>query len=105
MLYQWARENSGSFFFQEIDTSKESYFVQRDFDVDSSQYIREYTIESLPEFMKELDILWGTDEIMCQIKKTVGVAALKNKPQNREELKEEPPIGLKNKLSMFIYNF
>lgn len=106
MLYQWAKANSGVFCFQEINKSKESYFEQRNFDVDSAQYIREYVIESLPEFMKELDALWGSDEIMCQVKKIIGVAALKNKPQNCEESsKDEHKMELKDKLPMYIYNF
>lgn len=108
MLYQWAKANSGDFCFQEIDRSKESYFMQRNFDVDSGQYIREYAIETLPEFMKELDTLWRTDEIMCQVKKIIGVAALKNKPVKLEKQEEsglEYKTELKDKLSVFIYNF
>ena len=108
MLYQWAKANSGGFCFQEIDRSKESYFEQRNFDVNSDQYIREYAIESLPELMKELDTLWGTDEIMYQVKRIVGVAALKNKPnrlEKQEETRLENKMELKDKLSAFIYNF
>lgn len=105
MLYQWAKVNDKSFCFQEIDKSKESYYGKRNYGEESGQYIREYAIESLPDIMKELDILWSTDEIMCQVKKIVGVAVLKNKPLNQEELKEKHKKDLNDKLPVFIYNF
>lgn len=108
MLYQWAKTNSKSYHFQEIDESKESYFKQRENHADDLRYIREYEIESLPELMKELDTLWGTDEIMCQMKKAVAVAALKNKPVKlniREETKVKCKIEEKDKMPVFIYNF
>lgn len=108
MLYQWAASNSTSYRFQEIDKTKESYFMQRTGDADSNQYIREYAVESLPELMKEIDALWGADEVMCQIKKAIGVAALKNKPVrlgSGEETRAENKTESKDKLPAFIYNF
>lgn len=108
MLYQWAVSNSTSYCFQEIDKTKDSYYMQRMNDSDSSQYIREYAVESLPELMKEIDTLWGADEVMCQIKKAIGVAALKNKPNKpviREETSTEHKTESMDKLPVFIYNF
>lgn len=108
MLYQWAKSNSGNYCFQEIDRTKGSYFEQRDHDTYSSQYIREYAVESLPELTKELDILWADNETMCQIKKVVAVAALKNKPVQQEvrsETKTENKAETKDKMPAFIYNF
>lgn len=108
MLYQWAALNSASYSFQEIDKPRDSYFMQRLKDADYSQYIREYTVESLPELMKEIDTLWGADEVMCQIKKAIGVAALKNKPikpEVRIETETEHKTESKDKLPVFIYNF
>lgn len=108
MLYQWAKSNSESECFQEIDKTRESYFEQRKSVSDSSQYIREYEIETLPDLMKEIDTLWGADEVMCQIKKAIGVAALKNKPikpDSQGETKAANKTKSKDKLPVFIYNF
>lgn len=108
MLYQWAVSNSADYCFREIDRTEGSYFVQRTDDADADRYIREYAVESLPELMNEIDALWGTDEVMCQIKKAIGVAALKNKPgkaDSREETKTDSGIRPQEKLPAFIYNF
>lgn len=108
MLYQWAKSNNSSYCFQEIDKTKGSYFEQRTGSADSERYIREYAIESLPELTKELDALWGTDEIMCHVKKAIGVAALKNKPikpDSKEEAKVDSKTKTQEKLPVFIYNF
>lgn len=108
MLYQWAQSNNKSYCFQEIDNTKESYFEQRMGSADSERYIREYTMESLPELTKELDALWGADDIMCHVKKAIGVAALKNKPvksDSRETAKVDIKAKTQEKLPVFIYNF
>lgn len=107
MLYQWAVSNSISYSFQVIEKTRDSYYMQRMSGTDPSQYIREYGVESLPELMKEIDTLWGADEVMCQIKKAIGVAALKNKPNKeiQEETSTEHKTESKDKLPVFIYNF
>lgn len=108
MLYQWAESNGSDNSFQKIDKAAESYFDKRTDVANDDRYIREYSIESLPELMKEIDTLWGTDEVMGQIKKAVGVAALKNKPvkpDSGEKTKAENKPESKDKLPAFIYNF
>ncbi len=106
MLYEWGVKNAGSYDFQKIDKTKDSYFIKRK--GNEEQYIREYAVETLPEIMKELDRMWGDDEIMDQIKKVIGVASLKNKP-DKILVKEENMIDgkkeVKSKLPEFIYNF
>lgn len=97
MLHEWGIKNKGNYDFQKMDKCKDSYFIKRE--GNEELYIREYTVETLSEMMKELDVMWCTDEIMDQIKKAVGVAALKNKP-DKIPAREE-----KNKLPEFIYNF
>lgn len=108
MLYQWAVSNSLSFCFQRIDKERESYFLRRTEGDGPHQHIKEYSVESLPELMKEIDKLWGADEIMSQIKKAIGVAALKNKPvllDNLETARIDNKTVSKDKLPVFIYNF
>lgn len=105
MLYEWSVKNIGSYDFQKTDKNRESYFKKRE--GNDGQYIREYAVQTLPEIMEELDVMWGADEIMGQIKKTVGVASLKNKP-DKILVKEDMAGGkkeVKNKLPEYIYNF
>lgn len=106
LLYEWGIKNTEGYDFQKMDKTGDSYFIKRR--GNEEQYIREYAVETLPEIVKELDAMWGADEIMGQIKKVIGVAALKNKPdrvlveeQNARDGKKE----IKNKLPEFIYNF
>ena len=106
MLYEWGVKNTGSYDFQKIDQSRDSYFIKRT--GNEEQYIREYAVETLPEIAKELDAMWGMNEIAGQIKKAIEVASLKNKPDKISD-KEKTAAGgskeEKNKLPEFIYNF
>lgn len=107
MLYEWAKTNGIGYHFQDIDPNRKSYFIQRGAEDGSNSYIRKYGFETLPEFIKELNILWKNENVAESIKKAVGVAAIKNKPVKvKQETawtndKEEP----QDKLPVFIYNF
>lgn len=103
MLYEFGVENCQRYHFEEIDKKKESYFIKREED----SYIREYAVETLPELMKELNTLWGDDEMMGRIKKVIGVAAMKNKPVKKAQEKTggEKQEDKEEKLPAFIYNF
>lgn len=107
MLYEWAKTNGIDYHFQDIALNRKSYFIQRGTENVSNSYIREYGFETLPEFMKELNVLWKSEKVTEPIKKAVGVAAIKNKPvkviQQAVDVtnKEEP----QDKLPVFIYNF
>lgn len=111
MLYEWGIQNHSEDLFPTIDKEKESYFIKRKNNKDP--YIREYDFETLPELASGLDILWENDKVMEQIKKMIGIAALKNKPSKvrSEEIKEDnrKEINSKqeaeDKLPVFIYNF
>ena len=102
-LYEFGVENCKRYHFQEIDKTKESYFIQRE----EESYIREYKFETLPELMNELSTLWNGDEMMEQIKKVIGVAAMKNKPVKKSQKKTEgeKQEDKEEKLPAFIYNF
>lgn len=107
MLYEWAKTNGIDFHFPDIDLNRESYFIQRGTENGSNSDIQEYGFETLPEFMKELDLLWQDEKLTESIKKVVGVAAIKNKPmkvkqETVEIINKEEPQG---KLPEFIYNF
>ena len=107
MLYEWGKANCVDYHFREVDQEKKSYFIQRETENAVSSYIREYGFETLPEFIKELDVLWENETVAESIKKVVGVAVIKNKPVevvqkmvgtiNKEETQD--------KLPAFIYNF
>ena len=103
MLYEWGIENSERYLFQESDADKQSYFIKKQ----THCYLREYNFETLPEFMKELDVLWDNDEAMKTVKKIVGVAVLKNRPlkEIKETPKETGEEKEEPKLPVFIYNF
>lgn len=113
MLYEWGRKNSDNEQFQAVDKNRESYFLQREEGISAGLYIREYGFETLPEFIQELDVLWGDGEVMEQIKKTCAVAAMKNEIVERvflsdaKELlcKTETKQDREDKLPMYIYNF
>ncbi len=107
MLYEWGLKNHSKYLFQTIDQERSSYFIKRESKENS--YIREYGFETLPELIKELDILWESDKVMEEIKKVIAIAAIKNKPFgsisketdiNRKGKQEE-----KDKLPVYIYNF
>lgn len=103
MLYEWGMKNCAEDFFGQIDKTKESYFLKKP----DSSYVREYAFETFPEVMEELNMLWENDGTMEQIKKVIGVAAMKSKPVRRDEekerVKEQTDQG--EKLPVFIYNF
>lgn len=111
MLYEWGKKNSDSSQFQGMDRDRESYFIQRD--RNTSAYIREYGFETLPEFMQELEALWGDEPVMEQMKKICAVAVMKNAITGRipvhdiKEISDNP--GTKpdheDKLPVYIYNF
>lgn len=107
MLYEWAKTKGIDYHFQDIDLNRKSYFIQRGMEDGSNSYIREYGFETLPEFMKELNILWKNEKVTESIKKAVGVAVIKNKPvkvkqETVETINKEEP---QDKLPVFIYNF
>ena len=103
MLYEWGTHNGSEDIFIQIDPFKKSYFQQRT----SDTYIKEYSFNTILEFMEELNILWKNDEKMESIKKVAGVAAMKNKPAKMQKEKEQIKDHVKQeeKLPVFIYNF
>lgn len=112
MLYEWGTRNCEAYHFQEKNENEESYFTPKL--EERSSYIMEYGFETLPEVAKALDDLWGSSELMAEIKKVVEVAALKNKPAKQSKLKDdnleirkEIPKSKtsEDKLPAFIYNF
>ncbi|WP_347223423.1 hypothetical protein [Bacteroides congonensis] len=110
-LYAWGKQHGLDYYFPTFDKEKASYFIRRK--VDANSYIREYGFETLPEIMDELDNLWEKDEVSEQIKKVVGIAALKNKPSeiiseqakggSSKETEEKREGG--DRLPTYIYNF
>ena len=110
LLNEYALLNSLDYNFPVIDKNTESYFHKRHIEYDGNAYLKEYFFENLPELIEELDTLWGMDDNLTQIKKVVGVAAMKNVIVDKEtemddkaEKSEESENG--NKLPMHIYNF
>ena len=103
MLHEWAKKNSSAYQLSAIEKEKESYFIKHS----EMQYIREYKFETLPELLQELDYMWQNDNSMGQNKKTVGVAALKNRPfeEVHKQTKKHHACGEKEMLPEFIYNF
>lgn len=103
MLYEWGFQNYSEDNFVQIEETKKSYFQKR---LESS-YIKEYTFETFPEFMEELNVLWENDEAMEKIKKVIGVIAMKNKPikMDDEQKRVNAQSGQEEKLPVFIYNF
>lgn len=111
MLYEWGKQNSDSGQFQGIDRDRQSYFIPRD--GNTSAYIREYGFETLPEFMQELEAMWGDEPVLEQMKKICAVAVMKNEiigGMPAYETKEVPgnsetKQNRKDKLPMHVYNF
>lgn len=103
MLHEWAEKNNSAYQFPEIEKEKESYFIKRQ----EKLYIREYEFETLPELFQGLDCMWQDEKCMEQIRKTVGVAALKNKPSEEvnREMEKNYTDKTKDILPEFIYNF
>ena len=105
-LYAWGKQHGLVYYFPTFDKEKASYFIRRKVDAN-------YGFETLPEIMDELDNLWEKDEVSEQIKKVVGIAALKNKPSeiiseqakggSSKETEEKREGG--DRLPTYIYNF
>jgi len=106
MLYEWGIRNHSFDCFLAQDKTVDSYFIDRE--NKQSSYIKGYGFETLPEFLKELDALWGDNEMMTEIRKIVGIAAIKNKPSRTMQKKSEGgkrQNDTEDKLPTFIYNF
>lgn len=107
MLYEWGMKNNLRYHFSTIDNKKKSYFIERSESFEEDSYIKKYGFETLPELIKELDVLWENDEAMKEIKRVVGVSAIKNKPS--KEVSKGNDVkkgkGTDDKLPTFIYNF
>lgn len=111
LMYEWGKKHSDSSQFQEMDGDRQSYFIQRD--RNTSAYIREYGFETLPEFMQELEALWGDEPVMEQMKKICAVAVMKNEITGRisvhdtKEISDNPGTkpDQEDKLPVYIYNF
>lgn len=103
MLYEWGLKYQDQNVFQKIDLNKESYFKERQ----KSVVLTEYGFETFPELVNLLDNMWGEDMVLGQIKRVVGVAALKNKPIDRiqKEVGGAAEEKKENILPSYIYNF
>ncbi|MBD5521758.1 MAG: hypothetical protein HDR03_11185 [Lachnospiraceae bacterium] len=108
-LKEWGLSNCQQYQFQKSDKEKESYFIE----MDPKPYIREYGFETLPQLMEELNQLWKDHEEMEQVKKIVGVAAMKNRISydSFKEYNESTAanagekLNEQDKLPKYIYNF
>lgn len=89
-------------YYTQIDSSKESYFINRE----ETTYIREYGFGTLPELKEELNRMWEKDSVMQECLKVVLVSALKLKPQGAGEnhVQRSEEYG-EEKLPAYIYNF
>lgn len=67
-------------------------------------YLMEYDFETAPQLKVKLDALWEDEECMQAVKKTVLVAAMKNKP-SKTEVKKEQEKEIREQMPAFIYNF
>lgn len=103
MLLEWAERNNEVYQFTRIAKEKKSYFIERQ----EEPYIREYGFETLPELFHEMDCMWKNEQYMEEIRKVIGVAALKNKPSEDMHGQEEinPTADKEDILPEFIYNF
>lgn len=111
MLQEWAMQNNQKYYFTSIEKEKASYFMTCERELEKNPYLKEYGFEKAPEFINELEAIWGEDENLKQVKKTVTVAAMKNKISTMDSKKcniEEDNSAItdnKDKLPMYIYNF
>lgn len=103
ILHEWAETKDSAYQFSKIEKERKSYFVKRQ----ETSYIREYGFETLPELFQELDRMWQDEKYIGQMKKVVGVAALKNKPlkESDRQMGESHTDEAKDMLPEFIYNF
>lgn len=108
-IKEWGLRNYQQYQFLEIDKEKESYFIE----MEKKPYIKEYGFETLPQLMEELNNMWGDYEVMEQVKKIVGVAAMKNKIlhdsfkeySESTEVNDREKMNEQDKLPRYIYNF
>ncbi len=100
---EWAKTVKGDYFMPVQDTA--SYFVKRL----QTEYIREYSLETVPELRDELEILWEGDKNMESVLTAVLAAAIKNKPRGQDKADTEESVSkvseIEEKLPMYIYNF
>lgn len=106
-LYEYAIKNASDRQFMTIEQERESYFLKRDEDLDKKPYLKIYGFETLPELMEELDLMWETEDFPELLRKTIGVAAMKNKTTDEKTAAYEKKIKTKDedRLPEFIYNF
>lgn len=100
---EWAKNSQEDYFISVQDTA--SYFVKRV----QTEYIREYSLETVPELRDELETLWEGDNNMESVLTAVLAAAIKNKPQRQDKSDTEESVSkvseTEEKLPMYIYNF
>lgn len=103
LFAEWAKNSQGDYFMSVQDTG--SYFVKRV----QTEYIREYSLETVPELRDELEALWDGDKNMETVLTPVLAAAIKNKPRGQESAGTAENISkvseTKEELPMYIYNF
>lgn len=105
LLKKWAKNNfKGGDFLHNQNTT--SCFVKRDGD---EKYIREYGFESVSELRDLLEVQWKKDRYMEEILTVVLVAAIKNKPEQRDANCQRHPNQMISEetemLPVYIYNF
>lgn len=100
---EWAKNSQEDYFISVQDTA--SYFVKRV----QTEYIREYSLETVPELRDELEALWEGDKNMESVLTAVLAAAIKNKPRRQEITDTGENVSkaseTKEELPMYIYNF
>ena len=103
LFAEWAKNSQGDYFMPAQDTG--SYFVKRI----QTEYIREYSLETVPELRDELEALWDGNKNMESVLTAVLAAAIKNKPRGQERAGTAENISkvseIKEELPMYIYNF
>ncbi len=106
-LYEYAVQNTRDYQFTTIDREKDSYYLKRNENFGKKTYLKSYGFEKLPELMEELDVLWGTEKLPEELRKIVGIAAMKNKISDKQSVICDEVIKTKqeNKLPAYIYNF
>lgn len=103
LFAEWAKTVRGDYFMPVQDTG--SYFIKRD----QTEYIREYSLETVPELRDELEVLWDGDKNMESVLTAVLAAAIKNKPRGQERAGTAENISkvseTTEELPIYIYNF
>lgn len=103
LFAEWAKNSREDYFMSVQDTG--SYFVKRI----QTEYIREYSLETVPELRDELEALWDGDKNMELVLTAVLAASIKNKPRRQERAGTAEYISevseTKEELPIYIYNF